>query len=167
MVCQDMAKTRQVLVKDPSNPMLRERYDPRTLTALDLMVWQGLGRKQAAETAGLTEHGLYSALRKPHVKRKYTALIEELRVSEKAKCIHALADVRDNSTNDMARVAASKELFRDPEGGDGTNRYQKVPGVVIMIHGRDNADVGREVIEVGGVPKPKPRYGQDALEPPD
>jgi hypothetical protein len=52
-------------------PITRERTPTVTgklLVALTAMVWQGLPRKAAAEHAGISEHGLYKALRKPHVR---------------------------------------------------------------------------------------------------
>lgn len=88
------------------------RVTGKLKTAIELMVWQGERRDSAATLAGLTDHGLRSALRKSHVKAAYLAELESLRTSERARNVHALVDVRDASDNAMARVAAAKELER-------------------------------------------------------
>src|SRR6202035_2184841 len=42
-------------------------------TALDIMVWEGLKRVDAAAKAGLADSSLRAALRKPHVLQHYNA----------------------------------------------------------------------------------------------
>jgi hypothetical protein len=48
-------------------------------TALDLMVWENLKRKDAAAQAGLTDPSLRFAFRKPHVMAYYRAELAALR----------------------------------------------------------------------------------------
>jgi hypothetical protein len=48
-------------------------------TALDLMVWSGERRADAAEKAGLADCSLRAALRKPHVLQHYNAELAALR----------------------------------------------------------------------------------------
>lgn len=97
------------------------------------MVWDGLPRKQAAEIAGISEHGLYKALRSPPVKAAYLRELEVLRTSERARNIHALTGVRDTSGNGLAVVGAVKALeqMADDPGLDGTQRMQ--PGLQIVV----------------------------------
>jgi hypothetical protein len=102
-------------------------------TAIERMVWQGDKRADAAAGAGMTDHGLRSALRKSHVKAAYLAELDLLRTSERARSVHALVDVRDASDNAMARVAAAKELERSaveqvPYAGAPIR-----PGLVIVV----------------------------------
>src|ERR1700737_395536 len=79
-------------------------------TALDLMVWSGKKRADAAEKAGLADSSLRAALRKPHVLQHYNAELKALRTSLRAKNVHRLDTIADDSKNDMARVAAVKAL---------------------------------------------------------
>src|SRR5262245_23965725 len=87
----------------------------RVRTAIAAMVWRGLPRREAAEEAGISEHGLYKALRRPPVRAHYLAELHVLRTSERARNIHALASVRDESSNAMARVQAAKTLEGLPD----------------------------------------------------
>jgi hypothetical protein len=47
--------------------------------ALDLMIWSGHHRDDAAKAVGLLPKSLYNALRKPHVKQYYAQGLEVLR----------------------------------------------------------------------------------------
>lgn len=104
--------------------------------ALDFMVWEGLKRTAAAEKAGLADSSLRFALRKPHVLQHYRAECAALRESFRAKNVHRLDTIADDSKNDMARVAAVKAMEaiadqadeRTPLGG------QLRPGLTIVIH---------------------------------
>lgn len=89
--------------------------------ALDAMVWQGLDRKAAADHAGMLDKSLYNALRKRHVKSHYLAELETLRASERARNIHRLCEIRDNSQNDMASVGAIKVLEGDTTTRNNVN----------------------------------------------
>src|SRR5437763_1591725 len=79
--------------------------------AIDLMLYQGSCRTDSATAAGMTDHGLREAMKKPHVKAYYNAGLEVLRTSERARNISVLASIRDKAdSNQMARVAAVKAL---------------------------------------------------------
>src|SRR5258708_39563162 len=74
--------------------------------ALELMVWERLKRDAAAEAAGLASSSLRFALRKPHVLAFYRAECDALRNSLKARNLHRLDTIADDSKNGMARVAS-------------------------------------------------------------
>jgi hypothetical protein len=110
-------------------------------TALDLMVWDYLKRKEAAALAGLADSSLRFAFRKAHVMSYYRAELAALRENLRARNIHRLDTIADDSKNDMARVAAVKALEiitdqaeeRRPAGGD-----VKLPGLqIVIINGPD------------------------------
>jgi hypothetical protein len=113
--------------------------------ALDEMLFKSSHRADAAIVAGMTDHGLREAFKKPHVKAYYNAGLEVLRTSERARNISSLAKVRDKSDNDMAVVSAAKALEQLAEpngpGGLGGGRrgagwcidLSESPGVVIHI----------------------------------
>lgn len=80
--------------------------------AIDAMLFEGSRRADAAQAAGMTDHGLREAFKKPHVKAYYNAGLQVLRDSERARNILSLVAVRDGEghTNPMARVSAAKAL---------------------------------------------------------
>ena len=123
--------TRQALAaKERSLP---GKVTGRLRAAISAMVWQGARRAEAAELAGITDHSLRAALRKPHVKRAYLYEIEVLRTSERARNIHAMIDVRDNSENAMARVQAAKTLDQASADGPLTTSAPTQPGLVVVV----------------------------------
>jgi hypothetical protein len=91
--------------------------------AIDAMLFEGSRRADAAQAAGMTDHGLREAFKKPHVKAYYNAGLQVLRDSERARNILSLVAVRDGEghTNPMARVSAAKALeqIAEPNGPGG------------------------------------------------
>lgn len=90
------------------------------------MVDHGLTRAQAAERAGMTDHGAYVALRKPHIAKAYQEALHGLRQSERARNIHTAVEIRDDRTLDgaagaTARLKAAGFLEGRPEGGPTVN----------------------------------------------
>lgn len=107
-------------------------------TALDLMVWEGKTRAEAAKEAGLADSSLRFALRKPHVLQYYNGELAALRTSLRARNVHRLDGIADKSGNDMARVAAVKALETIADQADEKQR----PGAAIMP--------GLQIVIVGG-----------------
>lgn len=104
--------------------------------AIDLMLYQGSCRADAAAAAGLKDHSLREAMKKAHVKAYYNAGLDVLRTSERARNISALARVRDNSENGMAVVSAAKALEQLSEDAEATHRNIGAPvqpGLQIVI----------------------------------
>jgi hypothetical protein len=102
--------------------------------AIEAMIWEGSCRQQAAKSAGLKDHSLREALRKPHVKAFYSGQLQVLRTSERARNIHALVRVREQDENKMAVVQAVKTLeqLSDTETLAGTGQL-RAPGFVIVV----------------------------------
>src|SRR5450631_2256543 len=99
--------TRSVTTRQPSAPAKRTRkhtISPKVKAALDLMVWLGLKRDEAATKAGLKDNSLYVALRKPDVKAYYAAECEVLRVSGRARRIYRLETISEQDENKQAAV---------------------------------------------------------------
>jgi hypothetical protein len=97
-----------------------ERSQPGAVTgrlkrAIDLMVWQGLTRDDAALKAGLRPHSLYAAFRKSHVKQHYLSECEVLRVSGRAKRLHRLEELAAQDENRNAAVAAIRAADSIPD----------------------------------------------------
>jgi hypothetical protein len=104
-------------------------------TALDLMVWENLTRKDAAEKAGLADASLRFAFRKPHVMAHYHAELAALRNNLRAKNVHRLDTIADKSANDMAKVAAIKTMEAIADQADEKQRpgAAMLPGLQIVI----------------------------------
>lgn len=107
----------------------------KLLTAMQAMVWNGMTRLEAATKAGMSEHSLYAALKRAHVRQWYLTELDVLRTSERARNIHVLCEVRDDPTNKMARVQAVRTLEGMSEDGPSgyRNGMPAVPGLVIQI----------------------------------
>jgi hypothetical protein len=103
--------------------------------ALDLMVWENVRRKEAAEKAGLADASLRFAFRKPHVMAYYHAELAALRNNVRAHNVHRLDTIASDSKNDMAKVAAVKALELISDQADVTARpgSQTLPGMIIVI----------------------------------
>jgi hypothetical protein len=78
--------------------------------AIELMVWSGARRAQAAEQAGLQDHSLRAAMKKAHVLRFYQEELRVLRESVRARNFHRLDAIAEESANAMAKVAAIKTM---------------------------------------------------------
>jgi hypothetical protein len=112
-------------------------------TALDVMVWSGEKRADAAQKAGLADCSLRAALRKPHVLQHYNAELSALRTSLRARNVHRFDTIADDSKNDMARVAAIKALEVITDQADERAR----PGAAILP--------GLQIVIVNGTSTPK------------
>ncbi len=110
-----------------------ERVTGKVRLAIEAMIWEGLPRNQAAAKAGISEHGLYKALRKPPVKAFYMHELDVLRTSERARDIHTLNEVRDQTSNQMARVQAVKAKWQIEDGETGARSANSLPGLQIVI----------------------------------
>jgi hypothetical protein len=108
--------------------------------AIEAMVWGGACRADAAKIAGLTDHSLQTALKKPHVKGAYLAELEVLRLSARARAFHRLVELSEQDDNKGAAVAAVRTMVL--EGQDELQRgfgggAAHAPGLVIQIIGAD------------------------------
>lgn len=107
----------------------------RLKRALDAMVWTGINRNDAAQGAGLTDHSLYVALRRPHVKAYYLAECEVLRLSGRARRIHRLEAMVEQDENKQAVINAARAL--DNLSDEQVNSAARVqsPGFIIQVIG--------------------------------
>jgi hypothetical protein len=101
-----------------------------TQHAIDLMVVQGLRRKEAAEAAGMTDHGLREALKKPHVRsfrnereRAYLDRVgwEGVRTAEKLMRDGKSEHVRLDAAKYLAAFNEELRKARGDQGGGGAN----------------------------------------------
>jgi len=128
----DLTPTRQAIAAQNRSGKLA--VSGKLKVALDAMLFIASCRTDAAKAAGMKDHSLREAMKKPHVKAYLNAGLEVLRTSERSKNIFALARVRDTSENGMAVVSAAKALeqLSDVNAVAGA-AAQSAPGVVIQI----------------------------------
>jgi hypothetical protein len=125
-------QSRQALAaKDRSLP---NRVTGRLLRAITEMVWSGASRKQAAATAGMTDHSLRQALRRPHVIAHYRRELGILRESGRARAFHRLEELGQQDENKAAAVKACQIVLGegDDDRASGPGRAL-IPGFVIVI----------------------------------
>jgi hypothetical protein len=103
--------------------------------ALDLMVWHGERRADAAAKAGMADSSLRFAMRKPHVMAHYNSELTALRLSLRARNLHRLDTIADASKNDMAKVGAIKVLEQIADVAEQHQRPGETqsPGVCVVI----------------------------------
>lgn len=127
------ATIEQPAVPKAAKPERKLRISTPVREAIHAMVWLGLKRDKAAEHAGMKDNSLYVALRRPDVKAHYLGELDVLRTSERARNIHTLAEVRDQTTNQMARVQAVKALEQLDDVELASGRANSLPGLQIVI----------------------------------
>lgn len=119
----------------------------RVKAAIEAQVFDGLRRAEAAQKAGIAEHTLYQALRKPSVLSYWNECLQVLRTGERARNVHRLVEIRDQDDNKTAAVQAVKVLEEaaDHRASSAPGRVT-TPGVVIVIGGSRD---GRVIADQG------------------
>jgi hypothetical protein len=143
----DIVQTRQAIAaKDRSGKLT---VTGKLRTAILEMVWKGSRRAVAANAAGMTDHGLRSALKKPHVLAFMHEELRVLREAERPRNLHAMIQVRDGKghSNAMARLNAAKALEGIEETGPNRPGHNpQAPGLWVVINAfngkRPPADAG-------------------------
>jgi hypothetical protein len=127
---QDQPTRQQLAAQGRSAP---GKVTGKLKVAIELMVWRGDKRAAAAQAAGLQDRSLCVALSRPHVKGYYLHQLEVLRTSERARNIHTLAEVRDQTANQMARVNAVKALEQISDEPGSVGGALRQAGIVIIV----------------------------------
>jgi hypothetical protein len=113
--------------------------------AVDYML-DGSSRLDAAHRAGMSDHGLREALKRPHVKRYYLDELEVLRTGERVRNLLAAIEVRDQRENQVARMTAIRWLEGEQDQQASAATQRQAAGITIMIETRPavGVTVGRE-----------------------
>ena len=102
----------------------KERVSVKMRNTLTLMAETGVSLKHAANKAGMAEESALKAFRRPHIKRLFKQMVEEVRENAAQ-----LAYLR---LNHMSQTAASEHVKADTNkwvaGVDGISPVQKVQG---------------------------------------
>jgi hypothetical protein len=110
------------------------RVRGRTGQAIDLMLWEGMTRNEAAKALGMNPKSLANAFREPRVKQYWRAGLEALAISACARNIHRLETIRDAADN-MPAVQAIRMLeeLTTAEGARAGLPGVRSPGLQIVI----------------------------------
>jgi hypothetical protein len=155
----DTSPSRQAL--SAQNRTLPGKVTGRLKTAITAMVWDGASRKEAAQVAGLSDHGLRQALRRAHVKRFYLAELDVLRTSGRARTLHRLEALRDQDSNKAAAVKACQVLESiSDEAVSRPLAAQMQPGLIVVINAPTSSIPKVAPVTIEGEPMPD-------LDPPD
>lgn len=106
----NMSPFAEVSAPTKHNPGRKLRISARVKDALSLMVYEGKSRKEAANTAGITDHGLYQALSRPHVKAYRNKLLADLRDSAAARSVARVDRLADTAQSEHVKLEANKWL---------------------------------------------------------
>ena len=151
-------------------PLVDRRRRNRRVTkpvkaAIDAIVERGLTRSEAAKLAGITDHALYCALRKPHVLAYRREQLKVLREGEAIRSIARIADLADGAASESVKFDANKYLLAlegtDPYTNKQSNNPSigqvNLPGLTIVYNEQSQAiEAEGDVIEgkVTSVPHP-------------
>lgn len=94
----------------PAGSKPKVRLSAKVKIAIEKMVDHALSRAEAAQLAGLTDHSLYCALRKPHVQAYRHERMEVLRSSEASRTISRAAKLADTAESEHVRLQANTWL---------------------------------------------------------
>jgi hypothetical protein len=128
------------LTETTSEPVIPQKSERKlkitrqVKTAIEAMVWQGLKRADAAQAAEMKDNSLYVALRRPDVKSHYLQELEVLRLSERARSVFRLTELRDQDDNKMVAFNAAKELAGGSQDERSAVNSQSLPGLVVQIN---------------------------------
>lgn len=137
---------RVTIPKPPSRETI-ERVSAPVRAAIDAMVWQGLPRDAAAKVAGINEHSLYKALRRPPVKALYMAELDVLRTSGRARRFHRLEEIGEQNDNLNAAVNAIKLLDYQEESRASAGDRGATAGFVIQVIAAPGTTIAGKTID--------------------
>lgn len=167
-----MAATEIVTVQhERASAPRQERISRSVRVAIDAMVFDGLHRKEAALKAGIADHTLYQALRKPSVLAYLNGQQGVLRTSARARTIAKAEMLMDGAESEHVQTQNLQWLA----GLDGLSPIAKsetlnvhkhlTPGLTIMIGGwqpHEIAPAEQQALDITpqvnriGAPQPHP-----------
>lgn len=129
-----------VTVQPQPNALPRtERISRKVKRAIDLMVMDGRHRADAAKEAGIAEHSLYVALRKPHVLAYRNTLLGVLRTSAASRTLAKAEELMDKAASEHVKADMVKYLGQlDPDvvppvSRNSLNLNLNIPGLTLNI----------------------------------
>lgn len=133
----------------------KPRISKRLRRAIELMVWESLPRDKAAERAGMTDHALYKALRKQHVKSLYKQEHDSFRSGAALRAFNRQVELAEESPSHDVRERANRWIA----GCAGLAPVQKVSISARHTHSFEHIDFAPQPIDVT-----PDQGGEDAVE---
>lgn len=124
------------------------RVTGKVKAAIEAMVSQGLTRPEAAEAAGMTDHGLYVALTKPHVLAFFNEQMEVLRTAARPRALRKIIDLADDAESERVQLDAAKYI-------DGMDRNGNTVGgqqINVQVNNQVNVETAGYVIDLSAYP---------------
>jgi len=122
--------------------------NPKTKLAIELMVYEGQKRREAAETVGMHDESLRAALTKPQTLAYMNECMEVLRTSGRPRALRKMIELVDEAKTERIQFEAAKYLdgMDRPSHAVGAtqvnvqvnNTVKVTPGYVIKIDRRND-----------------------------
>ena len=106
---------------------------PKTKAAIEMMVFDGMKRAEAAKAAGIHEDTLKLALRKSEVLAYLNDQMEVLRTSGRPRALHTMIDLLDDKNSSVK--------FKAAEYLDGQNRGTHTVGATVNVQVNNTVSV--------------------------
>lgn len=94
--------------RSPREVAPKGRISAQLRKAVQLLIWKGYSRSDAAEEAGLTEDGLYRALRRPHVQALLREEYEALRDGSVQRAFARQEQLAEAGASDQVKERANR-----------------------------------------------------------
>lgn len=145
------------------------KLTPRIKKAIELMVYEGWKRPEAAELVDLSDHAVRAALTKPHVLAYLNQCQDVLRTSLRPRALHTMGELLDAKT-DTIKFKAAEYLDGMNRGGHTMGAQQinvnvqnnvsvETPGYVIKLARKDTkqidhlaTDADNDIVSLDDVP---------------
>lgn len=116
----------------------------RVKASIELMIFEGLSRKDAARKSGLADNSLYVALRNPEVLRYFNAQMDVLRTGARPQAFHQIATLSESAKSEKVKLDAAKYLESEGKAGSGpviNLGINIAPGYLIDLHAYDQGEL--------------------------
>jgi len=120
------------------------RVTGKVKAAIEAMVSQGMTRAEAAQAAGMTDHGLYVALTKPHVLAFFNEQMEVLRTGARPRALRKIIDLADDADSERVQLDAAKYIDGMDRNGNTVGAQQ----INVQVNNQVNVDTAGYVIRL-------------------
>lgn len=115
--------------------------------ALKIIAIEGASQREAAERAGMSEHGVQRALAKPHVRAYLDGVKRAWKEGRTSKAWANVADLADNAASEDVRLKANRTFLESMgELSPNGNGSDQAPRQLIQII-TDRVDISRPPLE--------------------
>lgn len=134
----------------------------KTRAAIDLMVWEGAKRSEAAQRLGMSDNALRQAFQLPHVLAYLNQQMEVLRSSARSHALFRITDLVDSAQSERVKLDAAKYL-------DGMDRTVHQQGAQVNVGVQVNVETPGYIIDLSEYPSEQGSKAKqiDHLEPHD